>query len=500
MTSNSEIFSRNLPDRVKELLSQSIFFGPGSDQSDIRFPFLSLSKDFNPEEVRASFLAHQGEFSGRMTGEVPISGYTGHLVNPEMMFTMSREAYDKFDFLSEQMNENSRLSAPSELYPRVIDSWNTREVADKIANIIYDKHADAYKSGMEDLTYSHIRDAYEDLSRDGVFDRPFVMRLSWIKGILGTLYPTRDLSTLRIFDSNAAGGEIFLAAALLKTDYTGMLFDDEGRHRLVDFKGVFSTFGNPDLQRIATFNEGYAPAKPAYRAYDVVMTSFTAFRDRGGHREGSFTDWFTWRVLGNMMKAWDALAIDGYMIFHTRDHDRYDVVDPLLLAIQQLFPKSSWVRMVALQDQVTGVVYGAYIFQKVEGVRRTIPIPEKLRVPEDQRFRFTFAYRYPELRDRYVELLMMNEIQEMTKETSAQTGIARETYNQAWGSIAEPLIDYAIQSREMNSEVSDDRKIHQHLFKILFSNNPWRLFPIITILERPVVYAWLDRVYAAFKG
>jgi hypothetical protein len=474
----------------------------------ISFPYSRLSGPIDSEDIKTKYLNYRGDVVQLDNSAGEIVGYTGHRVTPNFLITMDSQAYRDFDFVSERMNEKFRSYSKGLFVPDLVSRWTKSDltmtenggslkalVIEKLVENQYQKYLSNPTSW--NLTYQSVREAYE--ANVTYFDRPFVMRLSWIKTILQRYFS--DLSSIKILDPNAGSGEIFLASVVLDLNYTGLFLKEKNKEKLEipsDFGVAFNSFGaSSEKQKISAVS--YSDSRPVFsESFDLVFTSFSAFRDRGGPYNGSFSDWFCWNILGGLISAWNSLKSGGYLIFHTRDHDRYDVVDALLIAIQDLFPKSSWVESLALQDQHTQRMYMVCVFQKSTGVIiNTLPgfgSAERESEPE----KYSFAYLYPELRDKYVEILMMDKIQEYILETTIQPVVANEVYNRAWESLIEPLADCAIQINLAGGAEEKNKKLN-NLFKELFINNPWRLFPIVTILDRDIVYDWLSRVLHSFK-
>ena len=444
---------------------------------NLSYPYLDLfSQMFDRNKVVKAAVSASVEHVEH-DFNLPIFGYTGQMFVPTESYVSTLKNYEDFDFLSEMMLERRRSTSRKEdrVTGSMLDTWSRDDFADIIASKISEKNTSP-------LTYREVRQIYDDTLRALNIVHPMVFRVSWVKGILNELFPEKDPSSIKMIDPMAESGETTLAASLLGLHFDGYLTGSASD----DHIAVINTFGDPEKQVLQENVEEFSVSESLYQKYDVCFTSFSA-------DELPFTTKYVSRVVRNLLGSWKTIKNGGYLVFHVNDFRRLDVVDMTHIMIEQIFPRSSWVKAVSLVDEKTGAVYMAYIWKKDPVERKilfTTAIPQAAHWSQKEELSTRpFALHYPDVRDRIINSLIFQEIQEKRDEKSTTASMVNTNFVDGWN-----IVNYAIEEYKKSLSEAD---------KIVLDNifpDPWILLGLTTILDPGEAIVCVRKIYSMFKG
>lgn len=158
-----------------------------------------------------------------------------------------------------------------------------------------------------------------------------ILRPSWIKFILRSLFGNVSLEGKRMLNPSAGWGNCLISAIACGMSYTGAdpnLNLKEGHTRIIN------ELGNPDKHQVI-----YKPFEDVdlTQKYDIVLWSppFFTLEQYSNHGEQSvirypeFEQWMTEFLFVATKKAFDSLSKGGYMAIYIADSYYHNFCDPL---------------------------------------------------------------------------------------------------------------------------------------------------------------------------
>lgn len=246
------------------------------------------------------------------------------------------------DVLSDYFIEDVRLKSKryDQIYS-ILQCWET----DNCLEIIL---ASALKT-KEYITPVTLRDSiYETLQETGTFSPTRARAL--VKLVLG-----ENTKNKKWLDISSGWGDRLLAAMSLDMIYTG--FDPnielkEGHDKMIEL------FGSNSKQKI--YYEPFEKAEIPNGQYDIILTSppFFDVEKYSTEQKGQsilnypkFNDWVVKFLFASLIKAWDNLKENGFLILHLGDTTKLNISEMTNIFIEKNLPGASWEGVIGISSE-----------------------------------------------------------------------------------------------------------------------------------------------------
>lgn len=253
----------------------------------------------------------------------------------------STNTYETADVLSDHFIEEIRLLAKrSDQKYSIMESWNNIPQLKQIMETAISKDT------ISDRT---LRDAiYETFAETKTFNPSWAIAL--LKNVLN-----KDLTDLKWLDISAGWGDRLIAAMSLNMQYLG--YDpnvqlQEGHNKMIEL------FGDVNKHKIK-----YEPFEIAILPddkFDVVLSSppFFDIEQYSSNQKGQsivsypvFNTWVVHFLFRSLIKAWNALKEDGFLILHLGDSKTVHLCEVTNLFIETNLDNSSFEGVIGLQGE-----------------------------------------------------------------------------------------------------------------------------------------------------
>lgn len=328
---------------------------------------------------------------------------------------------DDIEALPDLFLEDIRVRGCRKGHPSSLEVWRRPELCRPVI---------ARALRLSKVTSKWLRTAIEVHTKE-----PRTFRCTWIKSIFEILigqqqhiassssyWSTPLLVHPRILDLSPGWGECLLATLALECTYTGYS-DHISCQR--GYSGMITMFGNPTYAHM-----NYAPFEKSndLGQYDIVYFRPNIFdeelfiddNNQPYKRYPSYEDWLVSYVFGCLIKAWNQLVENGFLVLALSDSKQYAPCEAINLFIEQFLKGSSY-------EGIIGVVgddkkpHPVWIWKKTNEITRKIWSPPVSK--------HAFVAHYPELVSRVLSLQLSQKDQALEIERSNITKNVNSVFN-----------------------------------------------------------------------
>lgn len=269
--------------------------------------------------------------------------------------------YNSVDVITDYFVEDIRLKTRRyDQQYSILESWEIDSYLEKILD-------EALKAG--DISPKTLRSAiYYAIQEAGTFNPSKARGL--LEAVMGA-----NLKDKKWLDISAGWGDRLIAAMSLDMIYTGY---DPNIELKKGHDEMITRFGNPERHKV--IYQPFEKAELVDNFYDVVLTS-PPFFDVEEYAEGqegqsivSYPDFTMWTVhflFAALIKAWNALKEDGYLILHLADANNQkdasrslNICETTMIFIENYLPGASWEGILGLSGE-SGYFRPVFIFKKI---------------------------------------------------------------------------------------------------------------------------------------
>lgn len=255
------------------------------------------------------------------------------------------QSYYNIDVLSDLFNERERLKAKKSDQLSPIECWQNPQCLRRLVRNALDNTRP--QQGDVVIDSRVLREALFNATYEARQFRP-----TWIKGIIGVIFPRLPQGTvLNILDISAGWGDRLVTAMAMGHNYWGF---DPNVNLQSGYQRMIEKFGHPDRHRVdpLPFEEAVLPSE----SFDLVLSSppffdleiYTDQTTQSVTRFPQFRIWLVDFLFRSLHTAWNALKPGGYLAIHMGDTRAFQVCEPMNLFIEQLLPHSSWEGVIGL--------------------------------------------------------------------------------------------------------------------------------------------------------
>ncbi len=281
------------------------------------------------------------------------------------------ENHDIMDGLTDLYTEDIRIQG-KKIYTKLstVRCWTNIDCLRSIIKQLVSNN-DLFRMRPKDL-----REAIYRVSRE-----PGLYKITWIKGILETIYETElgkiiplaaDGKPLRWLDFSAGWGDRLAAAIAFGLDYVG--FDPNkklypGQMRMIQELGDVNN-QKVYYQPFETANLNYITDKEGL--FDIVFTSPPFFKlelysddpEQSVNKYPNFNNWLNNFLFASLNKAWNALKLGGSMVIHIDDVKEGKIIEPMKKYINDNLERSKYRGIIGVQGE-SGRINPVFVWRKL---------------------------------------------------------------------------------------------------------------------------------------
>lgn len=223
---------------------------------------------------------------------------------------------------------------------------------------------------------------------------------SWARGLL-ELVVGPNLAGKKFLDISSGWGDRLLAAMSLDMEYVGC---DPNTDLRPGHTQMIQMFGNPLKHRV--IYEPFETAKLPRGPYDVVLSSPPYFNlEQYSVHEGqsilNYPDqnqWMVWFLFASLMKCWENLKDNGYLILHLGDARTIVTCEATNIFIENYLAGASWQGVLGVMSEA-GFARPVWVWKKLPRNQKPVRWEGRYGIPSNER---TLWRTYPDLQ---IELL-----------------------------------------------------------------------------------------------